>query len=69
MLPNNLTDAASQGGYVVLSLGQDSTRSSARHVPYAEYYRDHTGQMTTPVQMIQKVAQEESERESLLGSQ
>jgi hypothetical protein len=57
-LPATLTEAQRQSG-LVLALG---SFSSARVITYADRYRASNGILETPIQYIQKAAEDESKR-------
>lgn len=59
-MPKTLTDAIVMSGVVAMYVGENL--SSARTVPYAEFYRQQTGLIETPVQMIQRAADDEEKR-------
>lgn len=58
-IPRSLTEAQARSGYSVVVVGSYRTQSNSRVVPYAEVYRGRTSIMETPIQHLQKAAQEE----------
>lgn len=60
--PRSLTEANSMNGVVVVFGGSNGTRSSARTVPYAERYAGYNGVYETPVDYLQRAAEDEERR-------
>ncbi len=61
-LPATLTEAQLQSGVVFVLSSRESSYSSARVIPYAERYRAFNGVLETPIQHIQKAAEDETKR-------
>jgi hypothetical protein len=61
-LPTTLTEAQIQSGVVYVLSSHESSYSSARVITYAERYRAFNGILETPIQHIQKAAEDESKR-------
>lgn len=63
LLPKTITEAISLGGIVVLSAGaNDTSADTSRTIPYSEYYVQQTGLLETPVERIQRAAEDEDRR-------
>lgn len=60
-LPALLTEAAAMNPIVVM-LGFNGTLTNARTVPYAERYQGFTGLWETPVEHLQRAAEDEAKR-------
>ncbi len=58
----SLTEAQRQSGATVMIERVDASLSNARHVPYAESYRLTTGVHETPVERLQRAAEDEAAR-------
>ena len=63
-LPATLTEAQSRNGFLMVTLGLGSNYSSGRHIPYAERYRASTGLMETPIERLQRAAEDEKRRQA-----
>ncbi len=61
-LPGTLTEAQLQSGVVFALASLEGTYSSARVIPYADRYRAFNGVLETPIQHIQKAAEDEGRR-------
>jgi hypothetical protein len=60
----SLTEARRRSGAAVMIERIDASYSSTRTVPYAETYRLSTGVRETPVERLQRAAEDEAARES-----
>ena len=60
----SFTEAAARSGVVVTMLGLDNSHSNARHVPYAELYQGQSGLIETPIEHLQRAAEDERRRQS-----
>ena len=60
-LPTTVTEA-SRSRFVLFPLLENTTSSNSRSVPYAERYRDMTAVTETPVERIQRAAEDEARR-------
>jgi hypothetical protein len=59
----SLTEAQAAGGIVEIRPRINGAHlSNAREVPYAEIYRDSTGLIETPIERIQRAAEDETRR-------
>jgi hypothetical protein len=64
MLPKTLTEAQAAGGIIVISGAINAAHlSNSRQVPYAEMYRERTGVIETPIEHIQRAAEDEAKRQ------
>lgn len=59
-----LTEASRMSGLLVITRAQNSSLTTARAIPYSERYSQRTGLMETPVENLQRAAEEEARRES-----
>lgn len=59
-----LTEAQIKRGIDVVMLTRDVTQSSARNIPYSELYSGRTGLMETPIEYLQRAAEDEEQRGS-----
>lgn len=58
-----LTEAQAASGIIELSRGVNTAHlSNAREVPYAEIYRERTAIMESPIERIQRAAEDEHRR-------
>lgn len=58
-----LTEAVNTTGYIIVrDNGMGAASSNARKIPYAEVYRQHTGLYETPIQNVQRAADDEAAR-------
>ena len=69
MIEATLTEALAKSGVVFVSQGVNGTESTARTVPYTEYYSEQTAQIETPVEHIQRAAEDEQRRVEAAGDQ
>lgn len=61
----SLTVAAQQSGVLVrVEYAGGSAATNARRVPYSELYRQRNGLYETPIQRIQRAAEDEAAREA-----
>lgn len=60
----SLTETLRRSGAVVFIEQTDASFSSARQIPYAETYRLSTGVRETPVERLQRAAEDEVARAS-----
>ncbi len=60
----SLTEARRRSGAVVMVESIDASHSNVRTVPYAEVYRLSTGVRETPVERLQRAAEDEAARAS-----
>lgn len=61
-LPLTLTEAKHSSGVIIILGESDKTFSNVREIPYGDRYRSYNGVMETPIEHIQKAAQDEEER-------
>jgi hypothetical protein len=63
MVASTLTEAQAEAGLVVISSVVNAAHlSSSRQVPYAELYRERTGVIETPIEHIQRAAEDQAKR-------
>lgn len=63
METKTLTEAQAAGGIIVISSAINAAyQSSSRQVPYSEMYRERTGIIETPIEHIQRAADDEAKR-------
>ena len=66
MPDKTLTEALASGQVVEiyrgLSAASFASFSSAREIPYAEVYRERTGIVETPIERMQRAAEDEARR-------
>lgn len=60
----SLTEAQRRSGAVLVIERTDASHSNARNVPYAELYRLSTGVHETPIERLQRAAEDEAARET-----
>jgi hypothetical protein len=62
----SLTDVMSRRGLVVVvnDLRGASSSNNGRRIPYAEQYRQSSGIRETPIQQLQRAADDEAAREA-----
>ena len=61
-----LTESQAEAGLIVIYRGANTAHlSSAREIPYVEIYRQSTGLIETPIERIQKAAQDEARRSEI----
>jgi hypothetical protein len=64
MPKTSLTEAQAAGGIVAIygGLNVAACLSNAREIPYAEIYRERTSLIETPIQRLQRAAEDEARR-------
>jgi hypothetical protein len=60
--PVNLTEAQMAQGYTIILRGAYPTESNSRTIPYIDIYQGRSGLMETPVENLQRAAEEEQMR-------
>lgn len=65
VIPKTLTEAQQRSGFSVVIVGTYQTQSNSRFVPYAEIYRGRSSLMETPVEHLQKAAEEDKDQTAL----
>jgi hypothetical protein len=58
-VPRTLTEAMNAQPATIEIVGFHQTSSTVREVPYAEIYRESTGVRETPVQRLQRIADDD----------
>jgi len=65
-----LTESQAEAVLIVVYRGTNTAHlSSAREVPYVEIYRQSTGLIETPIERIQKAAEDEARRSDINSPQ
>ena len=63
MADKTLTTASRKSGLLMMAEGENSAcLSNARSIPYSEIYSQRTGMMETPVERLQRAAEDETKR-------
>jgi hypothetical protein len=62
--PELITDVQERSGMQVFLVEAGLSYSTARQIPYAEAYRDRTGLIATPMEELQRAAEDEAARGS-----
>ena len=62
-LPATYTESC-KNNVVAVFVGAGKTYSNSRYIPYAERYRASVAVMETPIEHIQKAAQDEEKRKN-----
>lgn len=66
MRTKTLTEAQAEAGVIVVYRGVNTAHlSSAREIPYAEIYQQSTGLIETPIERIQRAAEDEARRSEI----
>ena len=61
VIPKTLTEAQERSGFSVVIIGGYRTQSNSRFVPCAEVYRGRSSLIETPLQHLQKAAEEDEQ--------
>jgi hypothetical protein len=62
-MPETLTEAVAQAGLIVIRRTVNASNlSTAREIPYSEIYRQSTGLIESPVERLQRAADDEARR-------
>lgn len=60
--PTTLTEAADQGRMLVVFQSEGVGSNTSRVVPYRDSYRDRTALMETPIEYLQRAAEDDEKR-------